>query len=187
VGFAWLLSCLGRGFRKPSAAGWCIDHCWHCAARHARVVFDRYGIKSRSGGANGRLPYFGPFPNRNNLAAILAMGAVLTIAAADDARRRATSHGRLFMLCMVPMFWAWWRTRRAGRGLLFRRLIAWMCFSSFSKRSAARVGISAALLLRWLRAFSYSGGTFWSGLIFRDPAVSLKSSSRFILCHRRPT
>jgi len=80
VGFAWLLVLLGRGFMEAERR-WLVHRIIVGIALLATlaVVFDRYGIQSPVLAARMPLPLFGPFPNRNNLGGLLAMGAV-----ADD-------------------------------------------------------------------------------------------------------
>ena len=149
LGIIWTWHCFSRGFIEAERR-WLVRTSAIFIAVLASVAISlkKMGINVPFWRLDWELNYFGPFPNRNNFGGLLAMGAVLTFAAAYDAHRRKRLIWVLHALCIIPMFWAiLLNTSRAGVILFFCALTAWMIFGSFSRRSARRLGISAAILL----------------------------------------
>jgi hypothetical protein len=151
VEFIWIWHCLGRGF-NGSERRWIVRMLSLGVALLATLAiwFKHSGIDVPFWQARSwrQLDYFGPFPNRNNFGGLAALGAVLTFASVYDLFRRRSGWWALHALCLVPIIWALVaNTSRAGIGLFFLGLMAWMAFASFSKRSARRMGVAAALLI----------------------------------------
>ncbi len=124
------------------------------------VVFFSHGIAVPhwigSWGPQG----FGPFPNRNHHGCFIAMGLVVTVAAGDDAFRHRKRWVILYILCLIPMFWALTKNlSRAAIILSFVGLVAWMGLTSFRNRSSRRIAISAAILLTLTALFVLFGKT----------------------------
>jgi hypothetical protein len=151
IGLIWLWHCLGRGFRK-SERRWMVQMLALLVTAFAvlAVWVKRAEITVPFWRRMewGELTYFGPFPNRNNFGGLLAMGAVLTFAATYDSYRRRSRWWPFYALTLAPIVLALVsNTSRAGLGLFFLGLIAWVAFASFSRRSAQRMGSAAAVLL----------------------------------------
>ncbi len=150
IGLIWLWHCLGRGFNELERR-WLVRMLTLLVAvlaglsvwfKHANIVVPFW----RHSGWG--LDYFGPFLNRNHIGSLLAMGAVLAFAMIYDSYRRRSPWWPVYSLSLVPILWALLsNTSRAGLALFFLGLMAWMIFASFSRRSAKRMGIIAAVLL----------------------------------------
>lgn len=160
IGLIWLWHCLGRGFTEQERR-WMMRMLTVLVAVIAglSIWFKYAGIAvpfwRRS---EWDIPYFGPFPNRNHIGALLAMGAVLSFAVIFDSYRRRSAWWAAYSLCLVPILWALFNnTSRAGLALFFIGLLSWMAFASFSRQSARRMGIATALLLV-LVAFTFIFG-----------------------------
>ncbi|MCE9520398.1 MAG: O-antigen ligase family protein, partial [Verrucomicrobia bacterium] len=150
IGLIWLWHCLGRGFNEPERR-WLIRMLTLLVAVLAglSVWFKQANIAVPFWRHSGwKIDYFGPFPNRNHIGALLAMGAVLAFAMVYDAYRRRSPWWPAYSASLVPILWALFsNTSRAGLALFFLGLMAWMAFASFSRRSARRMGIVTAMLL----------------------------------------
>lgn len=184
VGLIWLWHCLGRGFNE-SERRWLVRMLTMFVAVIAglSVWFKREGIDvpfwQRS---EWRLAYFGPFPNRNHVGALLAMGAVLTFATAYDSYRRRSPWWPVYSLNLIPILWALVsNTSRAGLGLFLLGLTAWMAFASFSRRSAQRMGVAVAVLLVLVSFFILFGQHILERASLTGGQGAAGSSGRFRL------
>lgn len=159
VGFCWLWSCMSRDFGTGERR-WLMRMLVVLAAALAIVaIIVRYKDIVvpfwRSEWLSG---YFGPFPDRNNFSGFLAMSAVLAFATAYDAWRRRSIFWLVVVLCVVSIIWALVsNTSRAGVLLFFGGVVTWMCFASFSRRSAKRIGLSTAIVLVFAAVFIIFG------------------------------
>jgi len=181
IGLIWVWHCLGRGFNE-SERRWLVRMLALFVAVIAvlAVWFKREGIDvpfwQRS---EWRLFYFGPFPNRNNFGGLLAMGAVLTFASVYDLFRRRSRWWLAYSLSLVPILLALVsNTSRAGIGLFFIGLVAWVAFASFSKRSAQRLGIAAAILLTLVAVVILFGGHILERMTLTGGQDSVLGNSR---------
>ncbi len=150
IGLIWVWHCLGRGFNEPERRWLMRMLTLMVSVIAALAVWVKQAditvpFWQRSEWA---IIYFGPFPNRNHFGSLLAMGAVLAFAIVYDAYRRRNPWWLAWSLCLLPIVWALVsNTSRAGIGLFFLGLLAWTAFASFSRRSARRMGVVAAILL----------------------------------------
>jgi len=159
VGLAWLWTCFGRGF-KEAERRWLVRMLTMMVALLGllAVIFAAKGISVPFWTGDWQVPYFGPFPNRNNFSGFVAMGAVLAFASAYDAWRRRSTFWLVSAICVVCIIWALVsNTSRAGVLLFFVGVVAWMSFASFSRRSARRMGLSVAVVILLVSVFLLFG------------------------------
>jgi tetratricopeptide (TPR) repeat protein len=90
----------------------------------------------------------GPFPNRNHFAGFCAIGAILSAALSLDAYRKRSAlwilfavGGLLFASCIFL------NTSRAGIGLLFIGITAWLATASVNKDFLKRIAVAISVIL----------------------------------------
>jgi len=159
VGLAWLWTCMGRGFNEAERR-WMVRMLTILVAVLSllAIFVAAKGIQVPFWRADWNAPFFGPFPNRNNFSGFVAMGAVLAFASAYDAWRRRSAFWLMSAVCVGCIIWALVsNTSRAGVVLFFVGVVGWMFFASFSRRSAHRMGVSAAVVILFLSVFLLFG------------------------------
>lgn len=149
VGISWLLYCIGRGFDTQerqfhlTALPLCV-----AAFALAAIYVRRNNIEIPFWQGPWKLVYYGPFPNRNHFATLLAIGGVLGFAATYSAYRNRSFSWVLLALSILPIFAAMLlNTSRAGVVLFFGGLGLWMLVAGFRKRSGQRLAVFASVLL----------------------------------------
>lgn len=101
---------------------------------------------------------FGPFPNRNHVACLAAVGAVLGAACSYDLFRRKSPLWLLPALMIVLFFAAALLVKsRAGVLLLFAGLGIWMLATAWQSRSVVRLTIAGSGLLVLIAGFLIFG------------------------------
>ena len=101
---------------------------------------------------------FGPFPNRNHIACLAAVGAVLGAVCGYDLFRRKSSLWLLPALMIILFFAAAMLVKsRAGVLLLFGGLGIWMFATAWQSRSIVRLTIAGSGLLVLIAGFLVFG------------------------------
>jgi tetratricopeptide (TPR) repeat protein len=170
VGGVWLVCCASRGFEESErrrAIRVLVIFCGLVAGatlvvRWKGVVipfwrepmdrltrWDWIDLMGKTAQGDGKdWTYLGPFPNRNLLSEMLAVGAVLTFAATYDAYRLQQKGWLWLGLAIIPAFAAvLLNTSRTGVIVFFAGIGAWMFTAGFHKRFLPRVAIATTILL----------------------------------------
>ncbi len=170
VGGVWLMCCASRGFEESErrrAIRVLVIACGlvACAALVVRwkgaiipfwrepmdrlARWDWIELMGKIAPGDGKdWTYLGPFPNRNLLSEMLAVGAVLTFAATYDAYRLQQRRWLWLGLAIIPAFAAVLaNTSRTGVIVFFAGIGAWMFTAGFHKRFLPRVAIATTILL----------------------------------------
>ena len=137
---------------------------------------------------------FGPFPNRNQTANLLALTAIINVACGYDALRRGRKGWLFWSAALVVLVIAIiLNFSRAGIGLLLVGSALWLAIVVLRSGSAARIGIGISAVLVLMTAVLVFGGatlerfnlrghgsgiyTDFRWLIMRDAFTLIRSSS----------
>lgn len=116
---------------------------------------------------------FGPFPNRNQTADLLALSSVLAMAAAHEDFRRKNRIWILTLLGCGAMLWGLLLTgSRAGAVLCFFGTALWAGCMAVLRRSGRRFGAVVGVLLILLGAFLLGGGETLDRFLPSEPLVA---------------
>jgi O-antigen ligase len=125
---------------------------------------------------------FGPFPNRNQTADLLAITAVVVIACgADDIRngkKRWIVWGVALLILIAAVVLNF---SRAGILLLIAGAAIWLGTAALQKRSTARLGLGLSLLLVLLTIFLIFGGETLERFHLRDDGSTASADFRWLI------
>lgn len=103
---------------------------------------------------------FGPFPNKNQMAHVLAVGTLFSIACVYDEAMRHSSKGVVAWLLCAGISFAGLvlSNSRGGLGVFLIGLTAWLFVIVFFSRSRTKLAVGAATVSILLAAFVLFGG-----------------------------
>lgn len=108
---------------------------------------------------------FGPFPNRNQTAGVLALGAFVQLVLVFQAFQRRSLSGCLWLVLTVATAVGVVITgSRAGVLILFGSALGWMLWGAWRARRIQHAALALAALLAGLTAFMLAGGRAWERL-----------------------